>query len=146
MADIVVESPPVRTAVLRATGRGLVFEGQGGASPPILIDGSSEEGPSPMEALLLSLAGCMAIDIQVILEKSRVEISALEVRLTAERAPEPPKRFTRALMEIELSGPTASDRGKVERAVELSRDRYCSVFHTLRSDLEVEIRIEIEGA
>ncbi len=144
MTDAQTGSPPLRTALVRSTGRGLAFEGRGGQGPDVLIDGNSAEGPSPMEALLLSLAGCMAIDIQVILEKGRVPLDSLEVRVTGERAPEAPKRYTRILMEVGVRGPGEGERAKVERAVQLSRDRYCSVFHTLRDDLEVEIRTSID--
>jgi len=121
-----------------------VFEGRGGDAPLTILDGGSVKGPSPMEALLLSLGGCMAVDIQAILEKGRVPLDSLVVELEGERASEPPERFTRIRMDVRVRGPQARDRAKVERAVQLSQDKYCSVFHTLRSDLVVQIEIHRE--
>lgn len=86
----------------------------------------------------------MGIDIQAILEKGRVQLDDLVVELEGERAPEPPQRFTRVQMDVRVRGPSPEDRAKVERAVQLSRDKYCSVFHTLRSDLQVEINVHLE--
>jgi putative redox protein len=97
-----------------------------------------------MEALLLSLGGCMAIDIRAILEKGRVPLEELVVDVEGERATEPPQRFVRIHMDVRAVGPGEADRAKVERAVQLSRDKYCSVFHTLRPDMDVEIRIQLE--
>ncbi len=131
-----------RTATLVWSGRGLVFEGTyGGDGPPLTIDGDSHEGPSPMEALLLSIGGCMGIDIQVILEKGRVPLERLSLSLEGDRAPEAPKRFLRVRMVVEVEGPAPEDLGKVERAIELSRDKYCSVLNTLAPDLEFTTRI-----
>jgi len=115
----------------------LVFEGRAGTGARTTIDGDSAAGPSPMELLLISLAGCMAIDIRMILEKSRVEVQELVVRIEGVRADEEPKRFTRIEMVFELAGPGAGDDHRVARAIQLSEDKYCSVHHTLRPDLEV---------
>jgi putative redox protein len=131
-----------RRVRLRWEGKGLRFEGRAEDGPPVILDGDSREGPSPMEALLLSLGGCMAVDVKVILEKGRVELTGLEVEVEGEREPSDPRRFSRVWMTFRLEGPTEADEGKIARAVELSRDKYCSVFHTLRPDLEVEIRSE----
>ncbi len=97
-----------------------------------------------MEALLLSLGGCMGIDIQAILEKGRVPLEGLEVDLEGVRAEEAPKRFTRIRMDVRVTGAGEENRTKVERAVQLSRDKYCSVFHSLRSDMPVEIEIQLD--
>jgi len=137
-------TPPTRSAQLRWTGDGLRFEGRAGKAPPVTLDGSSEAGPSPMEALLLSLGGCMGIDIQAILDKGRVPLEGLEVDLEGVRAEEVPQRFTRIRMEVRVSGAGEENRTKVERAVQLSRDKYCSVFHSLRSDMPVEIDIQLD--
>jgi putative redox protein len=92
-----------------------------------------------MEALLLSVAGCMAIDVLMILEKGRVPVEELEVVVAGDRAPEPPRRFTSLALEYRLRGPGEDDEAKIRRAIELSRDTYCSVLHTLRPDLELEV-------
>lgn len=137
-------TPPTRNAQLRWTGDGLSFEGRAGKAPPVTLDGSSEAGPSPMEALLLSLGGCMGIDIQAILDKGRVPLEGLEVDLEGVRAEDVPQRFTRIRIEVRVAGAGEENRAKVERAVQLSRDKYCSVFHSLRSDIPVEIDIQLD--
>lgn len=121
----------------------MVFEGRTGDSRPIHLDGDSTVGPSPMEALLMSLGGCMGIDIQAILEKGRIPIETLEVSLEGDRAGSLPKRFTALRMKVRVVGPDESDLSKVKRAVQLSRDKYCSVFHSLQPDLDVEIQVEL---
>ncbi len=132
----------LKHVTLRWSGEDLVFEGSGASGGPITIDGNSGQGPSPMDTLLLALAGCMTADIRTILEKSRVPLEGLEVSVTGERVAEPPRRFTRIEMVFRLSGPGPEDAAKVDRAVALSRETYCSVMHTLRQDVEVDIRVE----
>ncbi len=132
----------LRTATLTWSGDGLLFSGRCGEDgPPVPIDGDSRVGPSPMEALLLALGGCMAIDIQVILEKQRVPLGELEVTMEGERAEHPPRRYTRVHMQVRTTGVSDADAGKLDRAIELSRDKYCSVFHTLHPDLIFEVSI-----
>lgn len=94
-----------------------------------------------MEALALSVAGCMAIDVLMILEKSRVPVEALEIDVRGERADDPPRRYTALTLAYRLRGPSAGERSKVERAVRLSRETYCSVLHSLQPDLALEIEI-----
>jgi len=132
-----------RGSTVRWTGRGLAFEGTAQSAPPIVLDGNSREGPSPTEALLMSVAACMGIDIQVILEKGRVPLRELVIEIEGDRAADPPRRFTTLRMTVRAEGPAEEDRPKLDRAVELSKEKYCSVFHTLRPDLEVRISTEI---
>lgn len=107
----------------------------------IVLDSDGVAGPSPMQVLGEALAGCMAIDVVLILTKGRHPLKGLRVSFTGERAPSPPRRFTRVLMIFHVTGeiPAAA----VERAIALSRETYCSVFHTLRPDLEVTTTFEI---
>jgi putative redox protein len=72
-----------------------------------------------------------------------VSFSEILVEMDGDRAPEPPRRFLNLRMKIRVVGPEQVDLGKVERAAELSRDKYCSVFHTLRKDIEVELTTEL---
>jgi putative redox protein len=132
-----------RNATLRWTGRDLVFEGRTATSAPVLIDSASKMGPSPTETLLLSVAACMAIDVKVILEKSRVAVEEIVVEMEGERAPEAPRRFLSIGLAFRVKGPSEKDLPKLERAAQLSRDKYCSVFHTLRSDIDVRITTSI---
>jgi putative redox protein len=84
----------------------------------------------------------MSIDVLMVLQKGRVRVNSLETRAEAERAPEPPKHFTRVRLTFSLDGPTPEERSKVDRAIELSREKYCSVLHSLRPDLEFETVVE----
>jgi putative redox protein len=129
----------LRKVHLSWTGDDLQFEGGSEGGPRIAIDGDSVTGPAPTELLLLSLAGCMAVDMKVILEKSRVPLEGMDVEVVGVRAENDPKRYTRIDMTFRLDGPGEEDEGRIARAVEFSRDKYCSVFHTLRPDMDVEI-------
>lgn len=133
MADVEV--------ALRWTGTGLAFEGGEAGGPVARIDGKRETGPSPMQMLLLAAAGCMGADIVSILEKMRVPLDDLEIRLEGDRAPTPPRRYTRVRLVCEARGMPNDDEMKLRRAVELSRDTYCSVMHSLRQDLEIETEV-----
>jgi putative redox protein len=120
---------------------GLTFVGGAEGGPEITTASGGGQGPSPTHLLLLSLAGCMGIDVRDILEKSRVPVESLEVEVDGDRATEHPRRFEAIRLTYRVRGPTDADQGKLERAVQLSKDRYCSVLHTLRPDLDLEVRI-----
>lgn len=132
----------LRQVRLRWTGEGLAFEGGPDDGPRAVIDSDGVRGQTPTQALLMALAGCMAVDVLMILEKSRVPVEALEVEAVGERAETVPKRFVRIELVYRLTGPDANHRPKLDRAIELSRDKYCSVLHTLDPELAVGIRIE----
>jgi len=97
------------------------------------LDGDSGSAVSPVEALVLALGGCMASDVVHILVKGRADVKGLTARLAAERAPEDPRRLVKVDLRFAVQGPVPAD--KVERAIALSRDRYCSVWHSLRPDI-----------
>lgn len=122
---------------LRWTGEGLRFEAEGAGH--VVIDGDAEVGPSPMQALLLGLAGCMAVDVVMILQKMRVPLEGMKVRVEGERAPEPPRRFTQIRLIYEVRGLPREAEDKLDHAIALSREKYCSVLHTLRPDISIGI-------
>lgn len=93
----------------------------------------------------MALAGCMAVDVLMILEKSRVPIEELEVEAVGRRAPTVPKRYVAVTLSYRLKGPSVEDRPKVDRAIDLSRDKYCSVLHTLDPELEVDIEVQTDS-
>ncbi len=135
-----------RSAELRWTGEGLAFDGTTGSAGPDLVvrvDGDSRTGPAPMEMLLLSLGGCMAIDVRVILEKSRVPLHALSLSLEGDRRETEPRSFERVRLHFRLEGPGEADRARVERAIRLSEEKYCSVHHTLDPDLDIRTTFEL---
>lgn len=128
---------------LRWRGDGLVFAGGVPGGPEVVLDSEGKAGPSPTQVLLLSLAGCMGVDVRMILEKARVPLESLEVVIQAERMSDPPRYFRSVRLTYRLRGPGEEDRPTVNRAVDLSRDKYCSVLHTLRPDLELDIHVEL---
>ena len=131
-----------KEGVLRWTGEGLAFSGRIGSGPTVTIDGAAKLGPSSTDSLLLGLMTCMSIDVLMILQKGRVTVNSLETRVEAERALDPPKHFTRVRLTFALDGPSPEERSKVDRAIELSGEKYCSVLHSLRSDLVFDTVVE----
>lgn len=121
----------------------LVFQGRTQRGYELDFDGKIEWGCAPTEALLLSLAGCMAIDVVSILKKQRVEIKEFKVDVEGERNPDPPQYYKSMLVTLRLKG-DGVDRKKVERAVRLSQEKYCSVRHSLRPDMKFAIDTVIE--
>ena len=105
------------------------------AKVQFVIDGNSTLGPSPVQMLAVGLAGCMAMDVIDIVRKGRHVVSAFHCQFTGERAPEHPRRLLKVRLHFRLEGvvPDAA----VERAIQLSRDRYCSVWHSMRQDIEL---------
>ena len=123
-------------AILEWKG-GLLFRGEMNGQE-LMLDGKRIEGLSPMEALMFALAGCMAIDLVHILGRMRAELQSLKTEVEGERAPTEPKRFTKIRLRYILSGNNIKP-ADVERAIALSREKYCSVFHSLRQDLELAV-------
>lgn len=105
------------------------------------IDGDSVAGPSPVEALGLALASCMGVDVADILTKGRHDLRALTTEVIAERAPEPPSRFTAVELRFRVTGDVPA--AAVERAIALSHDKYCSVWHSMRQDLPFATSYEV---
>ena len=132
----------LRQVRLRWTGEGMVFRGGPDEGVQLTVDSAGVEGQSPMQLLLMALASCMAVDVRMILEKSRVPVDSLEVEVVGVRAAEPPRRYLSLDLVYRVGGPGDGDRGKLERAIELSRDKYCSVLHSLDPKIEFDIRIE----
>jgi putative redox protein len=128
---------------LRWSGEDQRYEGGRVGGPAIVIDSDGTVGPSPTTALLLALAGCMAVDVIDITAKMRLPVSGLEVEVAGERRDTPPRRFTAIHLRYAVSGVAPADEAKVRRAVDLSRDKYCSVWHTLKDDIDLSIAVEL---
>ena len=135
MADVAV--------TLTWAGEALRFEGGRVDGPQVVLDGDGAAGPSPMTALLLGLAGCMAADIVDIAGKSRAPLASLEARVEGDRAAEPPRRYTAVRMRFLAGGVAAADAPKIRRAVDLSASTYCSVLHSLRPDIAITTELEL---
>jgi putative redox protein len=128
---------------MRWSGSELRFSGAKEGGPSVLIDGDGVDGPSPVTTLVLSLAGCMAADVVDIGRKMRLPIRTLEVEAEADRRAEPPRRLVAVRLKYIVEGVAESERAKVWRAIELSRETYCSVLHSLREDIPVDIELEL---
>ena len=104
--------------------------------------GGEDLGPRPTELVLMGLGGCTGMDVVSILEKMKQEITSFEIKLHADKAQEHPKIFTHIVMEYIVTGRNI-DRGAVEKAVMLSREKYCSVQAMLRKAAEIEIKVTV---
>ncbi|HCH63955.1 MAG: peroxiredoxin [Deltaproteobacteria bacterium] len=124
------------------------FEAQSGSGHTLMLDGppsagGTNAGVRPMELLLLGVGGCASYDVVTILQKARQPVTGCTARVEAERAAEPPKVFTRVNLHFVVEGHGLSD-AKVERAVHLSADKYCSASIMLqRGGVEVSHSFEV---
>ena len=106
-----------------------------------IVDGDSDAGASPVQMLVIALAGCMSADVVDIVRKGRHALTAFRAEIVAERAPVPPTRIVSARLMFHLRGTVPS--AAVERAIALSRDKYCSVWHSLRDDIRLTTEFDI---
>jgi putative redox protein len=109
------------------------FSGSSG-EVSITLDGKRKAGPSPVQTVAFSLAGCMAIDVVDMLEKGRLPVKAVTCDMNVFRAGETPKRITGIDLHFVVKGDVPEAR--VARAIELSREKYCSVWHSLNPSIE----------
>lgn len=130
---------PLTTATLTWT-HDLQFDAHSGRTS-LVIDSRGIAGPSPVEALALALAGCMAVDVVDIVVKGRHPLAAVTATLTAERAAEPPRRFVSVALHFRITGDVPA--AALDRALQLSRDKYCSVWQTLRQDIPFATTYEV---
>ena len=127
--------------------QGMAFDAISASGHTVRIDaapevGGNEEGPRPLELVLLGLGGCTGMDVISILRKMRQEVSGYEVNLHAERAEEHPKVFTRIVVEHVVTGRNL-DEAAVKKAVELSEHKYCSASAMLSKAASVEHRYRL---
>ena len=121
----------------------LVFAGRVG-DVSMTLDGSSKAAPAPMHAVAFGLAGCMATDVAHIRGRGRHPFTAIAARLDAHRSNGQPARFTRMDLHYTVTGDVPPDA--VARAIELSREKYCSVCHSLRQDIALNTSFEVDTA
>lgn len=129
---------------------GMSFLGESGSGHSVLMDGPSEAGgknlgPRPMEMVLMGTGGCAAFDVVLILKKSRQDISDCMVEIEAERAMEEPKVFTRIHFHFIVTGKQLKP-AQVERAINLSAEKYCSASIMLAKTAELTHDFEIVEA
>jgi putative redox protein len=128
--------------VLDETEGELIFAGRTQRGYELDFDANVQWGCMPTESLMLSLAGCLSIDMVMFLRKMRCTVSGYELEIDGERNPTPPQYYTSFDIRIKITG-KGLEKKKVDRAIALSQDKYCSVYHTLRPDLKVNVDYEI---
>jgi len=115
---------------------GMKFTVETGSGHALVLDareevGGSDAGPRPMELLAAGLAGCTAMDVISILRKMQQPVQGLEVRATTTDAEDHPRRFLTMHIEYVITGEGLDER-RVQRAIDLSENRYCAASATLR--------------
>lgn len=126
---------------------GMAFMGETGSGHALVMDGAPDIGgrnigPRPTELVLVGLGGCTAIDVVMILQKKRQPVRDCIVEVTAERSESIPKVFTKIHVHFIVKG-TGLDPQAVERAVNLSAEKYCSVSHMLNKTAEITHDFEV---
>lgn len=123
------------------------FMAESDSGHAMIMDGSPEIGgrnlgPRPMEMLLMGAGGCTSVDVVMILQKSRQDVTGCEVEVSAERANDHPKVFTRIHMHFTVSGHALKPE-IVDRAIKLSSEKYCSASIILGKTAEMTHDFEI---
>lgn len=126
------------------TSVSLTWEGDlrfssGPDEPALVLDSAGAAGPSPMQVMGYAILGCMAMDVVHILQKGRHPLESLRCAFVGERAQEDPRRFVRVRLTFQVGGNVP--REATERAVQLSRDKYCSAWNTVNPDIPFEYAI-----
>ena len=104
--------------------------------------GGKGKGPKPKPLMMVALAGCTGMDVVSILEKMRMPFDSLDISVTGDISEDHPKRFTKMKLIYEVSG-TGIDKSKVEKAVKLSKEKYCGVSASYEKAMEIEHEIRI---
>jgi putative redox protein len=128
----------------------MTFVAESGSGHAVVVDaapdvGGRDLGPRPMELVLMGAGACSAIDVVHILRKARQPITDCVVELDSERAPEDPKVFTRIHFHYVVTG-TGLSATQVERAIKLSKDKYCSATIMLAKTAEITFDFEVREA
>ena len=129
---------------------GMAFSAETGSGHLLTMDGAPDGGgrnlaPRPMETVLAGAAGCSAYDVVHILKRGRHDVRGCQVQVRAERAPTDPKVFTDIHMHFIVTG-AGLDEGAVDRAVQLSHDKYCSATIMLGKTAEITTSFEVLAA
>ena len=106
-----------------------------------IVDGDTKSGASPTQFAAIGLAGCMGADVVDILRKGRHPVTGLRVTFTGTRAEHPPRRFLEIELRFDVRGAVPPDA--VERAIALSREKYCSVWHSFSQDIALSTTFHI---
>jgi putative redox protein len=129
----------MKTRVVLNEGMQFVANSESGHA--ILMDtaesaGGTESAPTPMEVALMSLGGCTGMDVVSILRKMHVEWDRLEILVKAERAPKPPRVFTKLHLTYRVWGDDIPEEN-LKKAIDLSQERYCPIAAMLRETAKI---------
>ena len=124
---------------------GLQFVGRCGDAPAVVLDHpESGGGPSPMQLLLISIAGCTGMDIVSIMKKKRADITRFSIHISGDRAEEYPKRYTHLHIKYILEGRGITKKA-LEQAIQLSESKYCSASASLNATVSSTYEIVENG-
>lgn len=123
----------------------LIATTPGGYSLTLDSKGDRKSAPTPMELLLISVAGCTAVDVVSILKKKRQAVTDYRVEISGERRDEHPRAFTKMNVHHIVYGHDVSEQA-VSAAIELSDTKYCSVAATIRPTVQITTTFEIVEA
>jgi len=128
----------------------MTFIAESGSGHGVVVDanpdiGGRDLGPRPMELVLMGTGACSAVDVVLILRRSRQAVTDCVVDLEGERATEDPKVFTRVHFHYVVTGKALS-ASHVERAIKLSKEKYCSATAMLAHTAEITTDYEIREA
>ncbi len=128
---------------LESTPGSLNYKGTNERGQSVQLSGA-KEAPSPMETVLMAVAGCSSIDVELILKKMRQDLQKVEVTVLATRAEEAPKVFKTIQIRYILYGDIKEEKAK--QAIELSMEKYCSVSLMLKATVDITYTFEIRPA
>jgi putative redox protein len=121
---------------------GMRFVGGEPGRQSIVVDGDNVAAPGPMTTLLLAAAACTGSDVVSILTKMRVTFTRLSIEVAGVRREQEPRRYISIHLDYRIGGPEL-DPAKIRRAIDLSLEKYCSVFHSLAPDIAVTYALSL---
>lgn len=129
---------------------GMAFMAETGSGHVLMMDGAPDGGgrnlaPRPMETVLAGTGGCTAYDVVLILKRGRHDVRGCQVKITADRAETDPKVFTKVNMHLIVTGVNLPDTA-VQRAIQMSHDKYCSASIMIGKTAEITTSFEIVAA
>lgn len=130
--------PPVNKGTL-TWEKDLIFHGRTQRGEEVDYDAEFQWGCSPTETLFMSVAACLAIDVVSFLQKMRATLTGFKIDYSGERNLTPPQYYKSMELVIHISGENITPK-KLDRAISLSQEKYCSVYHSLRKDIKVTVK------
>lgn len=135
------------TTVVKWNGSGMAFDATASTGHTVRMDaapevGGENTGPRPMEMVLMGLGGCTGIDVVMMLQKQKQDIKDVQIEIESERSEDIPKVYTKIHVHFKVIGTDLNPK-KVERAVNLSAEKYCSVSKMLEKSAEMSHDFEI---